>query len=124
MADEKRSIELLLKNKSNEDFIVFDYFLDPDTSKWIDGEEPVVGKTVAKGTSVTWGVVALNPGQVPWGEVRLASPAKTGIAFKFETHTNTFTSLMVQLSPKINYQVLPTTVDQPQVKTQVVITSS
>lgn len=70
------------------------------------------------------GVVALNPGQVPWGEVRLASPAKTGIAFKFETHTNTFTSLMVQLSPKIHYQVLPTTVDQPQVKTQVVITSS
>lgn len=124
MADANHSMELKVSNKSAEDFTVYDSLLDEDTARWIDGEAPVAGQTLKRGSSITWGVVGLNPNCAPWGEVRLASPDKSLIGFKFQTHTTGMSTVLVELCPKINYQVPPTAIGQTAVKAQVYLTTA
>lgn len=123
--DGNRSIELQVTNNTSEDFVVIDAFVTSNNAKWMSGEAPVVGKSFPHGTSVTWGVVAIDSSSSAGAEVRLTSSKKSAIGFEFQNLVDGICTMEVQLSPNVQYTVGSiAAVNQLQTKSQVTVIPS
>jgi hypothetical protein len=122
---DKRSLELQVFNKTDENFVITRVLIADNSSHWIADEKPKIGATVAIGSSATWGVEADEAGKSAAGEVFLKGSKGSNIYFIFQNLYNGICTVEMQLSPNVLYTAQPiAAVDQIQSTAQVVMTSA
>lgn len=122
MADSNRSMELQMDNTTTENFTITDFMINSEDSKWMAGEEPIMGKTVPAGASATWGVVTTRADGSVEANVLLQGSKGSLIGFKFKNLSTNRSLVLVQLSPNVIYDIKPiAAAKQAQVKAQVIV---